>query len=310
MGRKKIEGHRTPGGQLSRVQGARGAHDETALAQPHRRAFVGLLGEQAAGSYAASFALGRLRLIGEAEENEDIGTAGVRRALFGLGDKRRHPGPFGISERLFFAGMRYAETVGRERFVRAAPKDKPSAMAFLSARGIDLNVRETSDEQARRYLVDFEEVRAALNAAPCSPDMRSVLRTLRKMARALPGADDMVRLLRGVGALANPAASGAVQKAVDLVVLDDRDPDEPTLANAVIGFEVLADHYYGSQRDDVRPIRGVVFERPLWQHDVKEIEIAYRNADGSTRKAGEKPKETGQSSSKGGWRNRHRSHAG
>jgi hypothetical protein len=309
MGRKKAEGvHRRPNGRPSEARGARGAHDELQVMQPHRRPFVQLLGEQAAGSYAASFALGRLRLIGEAEEKSGRDT--VRRFLHGLGDAAKHPGPFGIRERLFFAGMRYSETVGRERFVRASPKDKPSAMAFLSARGIDLNPREMTPAQQARYLVEFEEARAALTAAPCSPDMRSVLRTLRKMARAVPEGGDMVRLLRGIGALANPAASGAVQRAVDIVVLDDRDPDEATLANAILGFEVLADHYYGPERDDVRPIRGVVFERPLWQHDAKAIEIAYRNADGSTRKAGERPKEEAQSASKGGWRGRHRSHAG
>lgn len=308
MGRKKLPGHRTPSGQISRVQGARGAHDDVAINQPHRRPFADLLGEAAARSWAASFALGRARLIGEAEALH--GVTKVRAALFKGRPHSENTRAFGISERMFFAGLRYAADVGRERWVRSAPKDKPSALSFLSARGLSLSGHEPGADEAQAIIVSYEEAVAALTAAPCSSDLRSVIRTLRQSARRL-GAGDMVALLRGMGALMNPAASGAIKRAVDTLVIDDRDVDLMTLDVARIGLAVLADHYYGTEREDYRPIKGTVSERPIWMHDgFTSLEFVYRHADGSPRKAGEAEKQETRGASRGGWKGRHQSLAG
>lgn len=301
MGRRKSEGYRTASGQLSRAQGARPEHDDGLIrSQPHRRPFAQLLGDAAAGSWAASFALGRARLIGEAEER--TGREVVRAFLYPSLPPTATS--LGISERLFFAGMRYAQVVGRERWVRSAPKDKPSAMAFMQARGISLNAHEITDEEAARNILEYEEAAAALMAAPCSRDMRSVVRTLRLQARAR-GASEMVALLRGLGALMNPQASGAIKRAVETLVLDDRDVAPATLDVARIGLAVLADHFYGPDQEDSRKIRGSVMERPLWlETDFNVIELAYRHYDGTPRKAGEpeKPEPRAQG---GNWKARH-----
>lgn len=308
MGRKKNPGLRRPNGRLSEAQGARPAHDDLVKNQPHRKPFITLLGDDAAGSWTASFALGRARLIAEAEER--VGFKPVRDFLKpGTFDAFRKngikPGSLGISERLFFAGMRYAQDVGRERWVRAAPKDKPSAMAFMQARGISLSGREIAATEAQHAIMEYEEASAALIATPCSREVRSVVRTLRQMARDR-GASDMINLLRGLGALMNPAASGSIKKSVETLVIDDRDLEEGDLDVARLGLAALADHYYGPERDDYRRINGSVMERPLWlETDFKVIELMYRHYDGTPRKAGEAPKQEPRSASKGSWKNRH-----
>lgn len=318
MARKKKSGHRTASGQLSRAVGAQGKHDEVALAQPHRKPFATLLGDADAGSYLAAFALGRLRLIGRAEERGDIGPDKVRAFLFpgrhaGAARDDAPEGPFGLSEREFFAAMHYLEAVGRERWVRASPKDKPSALDFLAARGIDLAARELTESDARRWLADFEEVRAVLAATPCPPAVRSVLGTLRRMARK-GGQSGMVSLLRGLGAMVSPATSGAIVTAVNRIVLDDRDPDATTLRLARPGFAALAEHFYGIDRGDHRKIRGVVHDRPTWTAEgYTAIEPLYENSDGTLRKAGEADpslQASGSASRDGRWKNRHRSLAG
>lgn len=308
-GRPPLEDvHRGASGQVSHRQGARPADPVTAD-QPHRRPFLRLIGEDGAGDWRCAFALGRLRMIGECEER--MPAKEVRRLLFS-GHAHAPHGPFGVSERLFFAGMKCAETVGRERFVRATPKDKPQAIAFAVARGIDLSARELSNEEAALYVARYEEMNAALLAAPCPPDARRALRILRGKAKALGAkADDLVRILRGLGALMNPALSGAVKRAVELVVLDDRDPDLDALPMVRAGLAALADHYFGAEREDSRAIVGVTSERPTWPHDERVIEVLYPDGQGGVRTAHATPlHEREAAREEAHWKRRHRSHAG
>lgn len=268
-GRKPQAGHRTANGRLSQRQAARPDRDDGLVAeQPHRRHFGPLLGENAARSQLAATALGRLRLIGQAEE--ELGLEPVRKKLF---PQRLRGVRYGIDEVEYMAALEYATAVGRERWVRAAPKDKPSAVAFMVARGIDLSGRDLSDAETLRYVADFEESRAALLAAPCPEDMRRVLRTLRSRA-AERGDGHELRLLRGIGPLANPANSGAIKQAVDLIVIDDRDPAADTLKLARRGFAALADMHYGTTEARQRRTRS-------WAQPAEE--------------------------SQGGWKGRHRS---
>ncbi len=58
MGRKKNPGLRRPNGRLSEAQGARPAHDDLVKNQPHRKPFITLLGDDAAGSWTASLRSG------------------------------------------------------------------------------------------------------------------------------------------------------------------------------------------------------------------------------------------------------------
>jgi hypothetical protein len=269
-GRKPKPGLRTRSGQLSRRPRAQPDRDDGIVAsQPHRAPFAKLLGEQAARSQAAASALGRLRLIGEAEERH--GLIVVRKRLEAMGHVACGVTgePLGIGERQYWAGLKYADAVGRERWVRAAPKDKPSAVAFMVARGLDLSGRELSDAAARHYVQQFEESRAVLMAAACSEDMRRVLRSLRDRVERLRSgavkqdADDLMRLLRGLGALANPQAAASIKRAVDLVVIDDRDPDAATLALLRRGLDALADFHFGA--DAQRGIGGKPVDDAGWK---------------------------------------------
>ncbi|MGD9766867.1 MAG: hypothetical protein AB7U62_04415 [Pseudolabrys sp.] len=265
-GRKPIANvHRRPGGRISRARGARPT-DGLVESQPHRLPFDKLMG--AAHDARAATALGRLRLIGLAEETYN--SIGKVARILGLPAKRGVSN--GLTERQFAALSKYAEVVARERWVRAAPKDKPQAIAFMQARGIDLNVKELSDEQAERYIRAFEANRAVLTS---------------------------VRL----GEQINATFARQVKRAVDHIVLDDRDPDPDRLALASVGADALALLHFGVDRPDTRKMAGFITEKPTWQHPEREIEILYSDGNGGTRGPNrEKPEK--------GWKKRHRSLAG
>lgn len=287
-GRKPLPGaHRRPSGRPSEAKGARPDRDDGLVAaQPHRAPFAKLLGDGAARSSLAETALGRLRLIGQAEDR--FGIEYVRRMMFGARPKSGLSN--GIGEADYMAAQKYAEAVGRERWVRAAPKDKPSAIAFMTARGIDLNPRELSDKQARYYIEQFEESRAALMAAPLADDAQRVLRQLRgyidrlRKGPVANEAGDILRLLRGFGPLNSPTRAAAIKRAVDLIVIDDRDPDGDALALARLGFKALVGLHFGDEKNAQARIRSFG-EKPK---------------DWSVAKA--TPTETGS-----GWKGRHRS---
>lgn len=288
-GRKGDVAHRTASGQKSRAKAARLDVDDGLVAsQPHRSPFARLLGDGAARSSLAETALGRLRLIGQAEDR--FGIEHVRQKLFAA---RPAGQANGISEADYMAAQKYAEAVGRERWVRAAPKDKPSAIAFMVARGVDLNVRELSDKQARYYIEQFEESRAALMAAPCSDDMQRVLRQLRdhvdrlRKGASQAEAGDILRLLRGIGALSSPTRSAAIKRAVDVIVIDDRDPAPETLALARLGFKALVGLHFGDEKNVQARIRSFG-ERP------KDWTVAAAPADSAAPQLS-------------GWKGRHRS---
>lgn len=289
-GRKPKEGNRGKSGQLSH----RVSDDGLVRSQPHRAPFGALLGDSAAGSQLAATAMGRLRLIGEAEER--FGIEHVRRKLFPT--RAQNNISNGIDPIEYDAALKYAEAVGRERWVRASPKDKPSAIAFMTARGIDLSARDLSDLEAAHYVERFEDCRAVLIAAPCSEDFRRVLRSLRDKVNKLrkgpvrADADDIMRLLRGLGALPNMHASAAIKHAVDLIVIDDRDPDAATLALARRGFKALADFHFGGAAGKA-PRARTWGERPTdWS-----VSAPAPGADGAAERGP-------------GWKGRHRSLGG
>jgi len=233
--------HRTASGQKSRAQ-AIVKDDGLVASQPHRRIFVELFGDAGARSQLAATALGRLRLIGMAEAATGIDK--VRLKLF----PERPPGqPNGIDEDEHQGALAYLSAVGRERWVRAAPKDKPSAISFMTARGIDLSAAELTDESARYYIKHFEEARAVLGAAACSLDLQRVLRQLRgkvdalDRGRNLGEVEDVLRQLRGIGSLQAPQVTAAIKRAVDHIVIDDRDPTIDMLRTARAGFRALAE---------------------------------------------------------------------
>jgi hypothetical protein len=257
---------------MSRASGAR-LIEAVVKAQPHRAPFYRLIGETAAGDWRCESALGRLRMVGEAVEKRT--DAYVARVLYGSS----HPvvGPFGITERQFQAGLKYAEIIARERWVRAAPKDKPSAVAFMVARGIDLSARELRPAEAKAYLQAFEDMRAALLAATLPADARRVLGRMRAIARR-EHSDDVLRMARGFGSLVNPAVAGAITAAVNHCVIDDRDPPRHELALVRRGLDALAEHAFGAADPERRPITGYG-ERPEWQHEVHEIAILYEDVE-------------------------------
>lgn len=306
--------HRRPNGRISQAHGARGDADLIGE-QPHRKLFCALLGEGWQNDKRAGTALGRLRLIGIVEERADDGNGVhgrdlVRRLLYG-GHRDAPDGPFGISERLYQAGEQWAVCVWRERWVRASPKDKPSAIAFMTARGIDTAVHDLSERQAQNYVRAFNDARAALLSAPCPRDVQRGLRVLRTLARKAPGeiCDAMTTMLQGIGAMFVPASSSLVATAVNHVVVDDRDPAEGQLVHVRRGFEALADHFGLDDDAARRPIVGEAAEMD-WPHGrlasgrPVPVTLATRGEDGTLTpgaQAGRAP---------GGWKGRHRSLAG
>jgi len=279
-GRKPDAAHRTKSGQKSRSAKI-DADDGLVASQPHRRVFGELLGPQVARAHLAETALGRLRLIGIAEDRMSI--AAVQAKLFPLRPQRGLSN--GLGEDEYLGAQAYAAAVGRERWVRAAPKDKPAAISFMIARGIDLSARDLSDNEARRYTAQFEEARAVLAAATCSLDMQRVLRQLRaKVENVMRGPmvaemTEVLRLMRGLGTLASPANSARIKRAVDTIVIDDRDPTAEELMLARPGLRALAE----------------------WEGAARARQKAAR-----TRHSGERPTQ----STPDGWKDRHRSLAG
>lgn len=276
MPRPKKVGLRTRSGQLTRSRaGQRALVDAVVEAQPHRAPFYKLIGASAAMDLRCESALGRLRMVGEAEDTR--GAIYVARVLYPGMKRPAEPFSFGISERQYQAGVKYAETVGRERWVRAAPKDKPSAVAFMVARGIDTSARVLGDREAATYVRAFDDARAALLAAGVPADARRVLGHMRALSRSL-GSDDMLRMLRGFGSLMNPALAAAIAAAVNHCVIDDRDPPADELPRLRRGLDVLAEHFFGARDPDKRPIRGEG-ERPEWAHEVSEVTVLYADIE-------------------------------
>lgn len=251
-GRPAKTGYRAATGRLSRAQGARPDHSDVVICeQPHRRHFDKLLGGKASDDQRTAYAIGRLRMIGEAENRAEATGQDVRSVLFG-GARNAPIGPFGISERQFQAGVKWIETVGRERWVRSSPKDKPSAVAFMTARGIDLSGRDPTDGEATAIKAAFDAARRAVRAV----DLRT--------------------------------RAACIANVVNAVCIDDRDPSIDDLGKLRCGLDALADHFFGPERAYHR-INGHMKQRATWPHDERTIDVLYPDGEGGTRPAHREP---------------------